>query len=247
MIDTCVKVENLSKRFLIFKRKETLLRVLKSLVSRDSLKEILWALRDISFEVKKGDKLALIGKNGSGKTTLLRILAGIYDKTSGCIRAECAPAALFKSWIGLNGILPVIDNIYLYGAMHGMSRDFLKDKVSAILELAELSHLQFSPLRQLSTGQMQRLTLSVFFQNTSDFLIFDESLAFVDQAFTQKCETYFQNLYSSDKTVIMASHDLSFLRKYCKTAIWLADGRVQMLGEAKKVTSEYENASRLKD
>lgn len=241
MNNICMKIESLSKRFLVLKRKETALRVLKALIKQETLRRELWVLRDISFEVEKGEKLAIIGKNGSGKTTLLRILTGIYNKTSGNLKIEGNLSALFKCWIGFNLDLSVVDNIYLFGAVHGMGRDVLDYKIHEILELAELYHLRFSPLKELSLGQQQRLALSVFFQNTSDFLIFDESLAFVDKDFLQKCDKYFQNLFSSDKkTVIMTSHNNSFLKKYCKVAIWLNEGRISMFGEARAVIGEYE-------
>lgn len=242
MSDFCVKVENLSKRFFVLKNRKTALRALKAMINREPLKRELWVLSNISFELKKGEKLALIGKNGIGKTTLLRILTGIYDKTSGDIVVEDAPQALFKFWIGLNWDLSVLNNIYLFGAMYGMDRNFLADKIGKILEMSGLYHLQFAPLKELSAGQMQRLALSVFFQNKSNFLIFDDSLTFVDQNFAQKCDEYFEQLYSSEKTVIITSHDNRFLRKYCRRAIWLDEGRICISGEACDVLAKYESS-----
>jgi ABC-type polysaccharide/polyol phosphate transport system ATPase subunit len=242
MNDFCVKAEKLSKLFLVFKSKKTTLKALKAMLSREALKKELWALYDVSFEIKKSEKLALVGKNGAGKTTLLRILTGIYDKTSGDIVVKDNPRALFRFWTGLNRDLSVIDNIYLFGAMYGMDRNFLKDKLDDILKMSELYHLQFVPLNKLSAGQAQRLSLSIFFQSKSNFFIFDESLAFVDQSFAQKCEAYFKELSSSDKTVIMTSHDNRLLRKYCNRAIWLDEGRISMFGEAKRVINEYEHS-----
>lgn len=247
MSDICVKAENLSKRFLVLKRKETALRTLKALIKHESFKRELWALRDVSFEIKKGEKLAIIGRNGSGKTTLLRILMGIYDKTSGYIKVEGSPRALFKFWIGLNRDLSVIDNVYLFGAVHEMRRAILEHAMHKILKMAELYHLRFSPLKELSMGQCQRLALSVFFQTSVDFLIFDEGLTFVDQGFVQNCEAYFQDLSSSEKTVIMTSQDASFLKRYCKTAIWLDEGHIRMAGRAKEVIGEYKRSFGVKD
>lgn len=244
MSDFCVKVEKLSKRFLVFKSKRTTFRALKAMINREALKKELWVLHDVSFEIKKGEKLALIGKNGTGKTTLLRILTGIYDKTSGDIVIKDNPRALFRFWTGLNRDLSVMDNIYLFGAVHGMGRNFLEDKMDDILKTSELYHLQFAPLKELSAGQAQRLALSIFFQSRSNFLIFDESLAFVDQSFAQKSEVYFKELASSDKTVIMTAHDNHFLRKHCRKAIWLDAGHIRMAGEAEDVITEYEKSFR---
>lgn len=242
MSDICVKVERLSKRFLVFKSQKTVLRTLRLLIKRESFKKELWVLRDLSFELKKGERVAIIGKNGSGKTTLLRILTGIYDKTFGYISVEEEPKSLFNSWIGFNGDLSVIDNVYLFGAIHGIERKILKQNMGNILKMAELYHLCFSPLKELSTGQQQRLAFSVFLQNTSDFFIFDESLAFVDQAFAQECDAYLQNLFSSDKTVIITSHNAAFLKRHCKTALWLDEGRIRKQGEIEEVIGEYERS-----
>lgn len=245
MSDICVMVENLSKRFFVLKSERTVLRVLRTLLRHEPFKRELWVLRNVSFKIKKGQKLAIIGKNGSGKTTLLRILTGIYDKTSGYVKVVGTPGALFKHKVGFNLDLSVADNIYLFGAMHNMRRGFLKKNMDKILETAELHHLKFCPLNELSMGQSQRLALSIFFQTTDALLIFDESLAFVDHGFVQKCESYFQGLSSSEKTVIMASHDTSFLRKYCKMALWLDGGRIRMLGDAGDVIDEYEESLRV--
>lgn len=242
MSDVSVEVKRLSKRFLVLKREKTALQVLKALIKYESFKKDFWVLRDISFNIKKGEKLAIIGKNGSGKTTLLRILTGIYNKTSGDVNIEGSPKALFRFWVGFNIDLSVIDNVYLFGAVHGMERNFLKYKMDEILKMAELNKLQFSPLKDLSAGEMQRLAISIFSQVESDFLIFDESLEFIDLGFAQKCESYFQNLSSSSKTVIMTSHNNPFLKRYCKTALWLDEGRIRMSGGVDEVIDEYERS-----
>lgn len=241
MRDICVKVDKLYKRFLIIKNRPTVLRTLKALIKSESLRKEFWVLNGISFEVKKGEKLAIIGKNGSGKTTLLRILTGIYEKTSGFLKVECQPRALFNFWIGFNSELSVIDNIHLFGAIHGIKRDILSSRTSNILEMSELGNLVFCPLKELSLGQQQRLALSVFFQTASDFLIFDESLAFVDQSFAQKCEDYFQKIFIPENTIIMTSNNSSFLRRHCKTALWLDEGRIRAHGEVGAVLAEYES------
>ena len=242
MSGICVKVESLSKRFWVLQTSDmALLGVVKAFIKRQPLKNELWVLKNVSFEIKKGEKIALIGKNGAGKTTLLRILAGILNVTSGYLEVQQSPRALFKYYIGLHGELSVIDNIYLFGAMHGIMRSSLRKKMDEILEFVELRHLQFCPLKELSVGQRQRLTIGVFFQAQSDFLILDESLAFVDQGFAQKCETYFKKLSDSQRTVIMTSHDTSFLKRYCETALWLDSGVIRMHDTIDRVLSAYEH------
>ncbi len=243
MNDICVKTENLSKYFSIFKNERTAFRTVSALIRREPLKIKLWALRDVSFEVRAGDKLAVIGGNGSGKTTLLRILTNIYDKTSGAIYISEGPKVIFKHAVGFSGDLNIINNIYLYGAIYQMDRNFLKDKIQLILEKAQIYDLRYSLLKELSQGQIQRLALSIFFLAEGDLQIFDEAFAFLDQAFMHKCDNYFRDLLRSDKTAIIASHDTSFLRKYCTTAIWLDKGRIRMQGGVNEVIDAYENCS----
>jgi len=242
MSGLCVKVKNLTKRFWVFRNEKTTFRVLKSLIRREPFKKEFWVLKDLSFEIAAGEKVAIVGKNGAGKTTLLRILAGIYDRTSGELAIHGHPRVMLKLHIGLKGDLPVIDNIYLFGAIHGMRREALRGRVDEILSTAELSHLRYLPVKELSVGQLQRLLLSVFFQLEEDFLVFDEVFASVDQDFAKKCDSYFNRLSSSSKTIIMISHDTSFLRKYCRTAIWLNEGIVRMKGPIDEVLSAYEKS-----
>jgi len=243
MNNICVEFNKLAKRFFVPTQKITAFRVFVSWVHRESLRREFLALQEITFSIAKGEKLAVIGKNGSGKTTLLRLLAGIYEKTSGEAVVYNQPNALFRWWIGFNGELSVIDNIYLFGAIYGMSRQNLKKYMGDILRLAELEDLRFASLRGLSTGQLQRLAFSIFIHVENDFLIFDESLAFVDQSFAQKCEAYFSRLCASEKTVIISSHDIDFLRKYCQKALWLEAGRIRMWGAAQQVLSAYDTDS----
>jgi len=240
MNEICVKAQGIFKRFYLLKKRSTLLNVLKAVLRRESLRSELWVLRDVSFSVGKGDKVAIIGKNGAGKTTLLRIISGIYDKTAGCLEVNERPLAIFKFLIGLNVHLLVVDNIYLLGSLYGIPKEVLRVKEDAILETAELKHLKFSVFKKLSTGQQQRLALSVFFQVKGDFFIFDESTSLVDLNFAHKCEAYFNRLFSPQTTVLMTSHDNSLLRKYCTKALWLQDGRVKIYGGIENVLKEYE-------
>lgn len=242
MNQTCLGVYHLSKRFLVLKSQKSLLRVLRAWASGGSLRREHWVLRDVTFEIEKGEKVALVGKNGSGKTTLLRILAGIFQQTSGALAVDQSPAALFSCSIGFLRDLPVVDNIYLFGAVHGIDRSTMAQKQEAILEMAEVDHLAYSPLKELSLGQVQRLALSIFSQAPNEFLIFDEVLANVDHGFMRKSESYFESLARSGRTLILTSHDSSFLRRYCERAIWLDGGRLRRSGPFEVVIDEYERS-----
>ena len=140
--------------------------------------------------------------------------------------------------------LTVVDNVYLFGAMYGLDRNFLKEKMDKILGVAELRRLAFCPLKELSSGQVVRFAFSVFSLVEGNFLMFDESLMSVDMGFAEKCKTYFRNLASSGKTIIMTSHNTNFLSDYCKTALWIDGGRIRMSGEVGNVISAYESSFR---
>jgi ABC-type polysaccharide/polyol phosphate transport system ATPase subunit len=242
MTEVVVRARALTKRFQVLRRQRTVLRVLRALADPSSLRKELLALDDVSFEVAAGEKLALVGRNGSGKTTLLRILAGIYERTSGELWMATEPRPLFSHSIGFAGELPLESNIFLYGAMHGMDRRYLRPRTDAILDLAGLQELRFALLKELSAGQRQRLALSVFFQAPSPFLVFDEALTNVDRGFLLHCERWFDSLAASNRTVVMTGHDSQWLRRHCRTALWLDGGRLRMHGPAPEVLDAYDRS-----
>ena len=196
-------------------------------------------MRDISFTIRRGEKVAVIGRNGSGKTTLLRLIAGIISPSSGSLTVASEPLALFKFWIGQNADLPVIDNIFLFGAVCGMKRRQTGPLVAKILDAADIRELGFAPLRDLSLGQRQRLALSIVFQAPADFLVFDETFVHVDQAFFRECNAFFIGMAQSSRTMVMTSHDHNFLEKYCQRALWLDKGHIRRDGPAAEVIAAY--------
>ncbi|HNX81373.1 MAG TPA: ATP-binding cassette domain-containing protein [Candidatus Omnitrophota bacterium] len=243
MNDSIIQASRVAKRFFVLKNKKTLFKTLKAFCQGKSLYEEFWVFRGLSFEITKGEKVALIGRNGAGKTTLLRLLSNIYDITEGELVVKKQPLVFLRLWVGLNGDLSVMDNIYLFGAVHGLERKFLDAKAEEILQIADLCHLRHVPFKELSLGQMQRLGMSVVFQTKNDFLIFDESVGNVDYEFMQKTDKYFAAIFSSEKTVIITSHEPSFLRRYCTRAIWIDKGGIRMDGAINAVLDEYEKAS----
>jgi ABC-2 type transport system ATP-binding protein len=239
MTPPLVKADHVAKCYQVLKRQRTTLRALKALLGREKLTMELWALRDLSFTITSGEKVAIIGRNGSGKTTLLRLLAGIIEPSSGRIEVVREPLALFKFWIGQNADLPVIDNIYLFAAVCGMKRGKTKPLVAKILDCAEIKNLGYAPLQDLSLGQRQRLALSIVFHVPADFLVFDETFVHVDQAFFRECEAFFVSLAGSSRTMVITSHDLEFLKKYCRRAIWLDKGSIRLDGPVAEVIEAY--------
>jgi|GEM_PF-817122 len=241
MSPVILKANNISKRFEIYLVRKTLFRLAKTVAQRLPLSHELWALHRISLEVRQGDKIAVIGRNGSGKTTLFRLLSGIYAPTEGTIEAACPVRPLFRYGMGMNPQMTVLDNIFLIGSFYGLSVPDIRNRMETILAFSELDKLAYVPVKNLSAGQIGRLTFSVFIQNQEDFLAFDESTAMADNPFQAKMGSYFSRLMADEtKTVLMASHNLNELRRYCKTAIWLESGQIARTGPVDEVASAYE-------
>ena len=242
MNDLAVRAEGLGKRFLVLRSQRTALRALSAFLSGESLKRELWVLRDFSIRIPRGAKLALIGRNGSGKTTFLRLLSGIWEPTCGRLAVSSRPRPMFSAEVGFTRELSVIENAFLFGAVHGIGRRDLAPKLGDLLAKIGLEDLAHVPLKDLSTGQVQRLALSIFAESDADLVIFDEVLRNVDLGFLREADRYFRSLASSSRTVIMTSHDTEFLRAYCTTAVWLDGGRVRLSGDFESVVAEYERS-----
>jgi ABC-type polysaccharide/polyol phosphate transport system ATPase subunit len=234
-----IQADRISKLYRVLKRQRSTLRAIKALWGPEKLTDELWALRDASFTIQRGEKVAVIGRNGSGKTTLLRLLAGIIHPSGGSLEVAAEPLALFKFWIGQNADLPVIDNIFLFGAVCGMKRRQMEPLVAKILDAADIRNLGYAPLVDLSLGQRQRLALSIVFLAPADFLVFDETFVHVDQAFFRECSAFFVSLANSPRTMVIASHDNDFLKQHCQRALWLEKGRIRLDGPAAEVIEAY--------
>jgi ABC-type polysaccharide/polyol phosphate transport system ATPase subunit len=172
------------------------------------------------------------------------LLTGIYLPTAGTLEVSGTAVALFNAGIGFIKDLSVLDNIFLCGAIYGMPRHALRGRIDAILATAGVPHLAHAPFKDLSSGQAQRLGLSIFFQSEHPLMVFDEALTNVDRVFAAHADHYFQALAASPKTVLMTSHDGALLVRHCRRAIWLEDGLVRADGGAADVVAAYEAACR---
>jgi ABC-2 type transport system ATP-binding protein/lipopolysaccharide transport system ATP-binding protein len=240
--ETCVRVERVGKRFQIPRTQRTTLRAVRAMMRGEPLRRELWVLEDVSFEITTGTCTALIGRNGSGKTTLLRLLSGIIEPTTGVLEVRHAPRPLFSTSVGFVKELSVADNVYLFGAVHGMRRAQLAPRHGQIVRRAGIEHLTHAPLKDLSMGQVQRLALSIFAETQDRFLVFDEVLGNVDRGWARRADRFFRGLVESGRTVVMTSHDAEFLRAYCPRAIWIDAGRVRRDGPFAEVMREYESS-----
>jgi ABC-type polysaccharide/polyol phosphate transport system ATPase subunit len=238
---TAVSVKNIWKQFILYHQlKGTLRETLLRLGSvRDLGKEKFWALKDISFEVAQGETLGIIGENGSGKTTLLRIILGITPPTKGTAKINGQLSALLELAAGFHPDLTGKENIYLNGAILGLSRGEISQKLQAIIAFAELENFIDVPIKHYSAGMYLRLGFSVAININPDVLLIDEVLAVGDQSFAQKCLNKIAEFKKNNKTIILVSHDLHTVERICDRVIHLHKGEIKESGNAKYIVQKH--------
>ncbi len=201
--------------------------------------ESFWALRGVSFQVRSGESLALIGANGSGKSTVLKLISRIITPTSGTINVQGRVAALLELGAGFHPDLTGRENIALNGSILGLSRAFIRRQIDEIIAFSELEQFIDMPVRNYSSGMAMRLGFSVATAFQPEVLLIDEVLAVGDQAFQDRCLRRINEIQESGATVIMVSHDLGTVQKLCTRAIWLDAGVVRADGPTDVVASRY--------
>src|SRR4051794_36764744 len=201
--------------------------------------EILWALKDVGFTINESEVVGLIGRNGAGKSTLLKILSRITEPTEGRIDLYGKASSLLEVGIGFHPELSGRENIYLNGAILGMSRQEIRGKFDEIVEFAEIARFLETPVKRYSSGMYVRLAFAVAAHLEPDILIVDEVLAVGDAAFQRKCLGKMRDMRSQGRTVILVSHTMPTISSLCQKVIWLDAGRVKMIGETAKVVSAY--------
>ncbi len=216
--------------------KRTIFSILEGKYRKPSKKLVL---NQVDFVVNSGERVGIIGANGSGKSTLLKVICGILEPTSGQVRIRGEIAPLIELGAGFDPDLSVKDNIVLYGVMLGFSRSEMKRKISEILEFAELEDYLLSPVKALSSGMMARLGFSIATDIQSDILILDEVLSVGDERFKNKCRVRMEQLWGEDVTILLVSHDLSFIEKSCERAIWLDKGQIKFTGTSSDTIDYY--------
>lgn len=198
-----------------------------------------WALRDVSFSVKRGESVGLIGTNGAGKSTTLKLISRIIQPSSGTVAVNGRVTALLELGAGFHPDLSGRDNIYLNGAVMGLSRRDVDNKIDQIIDFAEINEFIDVPVKDYSSGMYARLGFSVAIHLDPDILLVDEVLSVGDQAFQQKCNERMQELRHSGITVLFVSHSLETIANTCSQAVWLDRGQVRMAGDIHKVTDAY--------
>ena len=236
-----IRLEGLSKEFqLVHDRPKSVKQaVVSRLTFRPIQREEFWALRDITLDVHRGESVALIGENGSGKSTLLAIVARILEPTSGILDVHGRISVLLEVGAGFHPDLTGIENIYLSGAILGLSRAEMETRLADIVSFAELEHFVDVPVRTYSVGMYLRLGFSVATHVDPDILLVDEAIAVGDEHFQAKCYRKLEEMSRENRTLVFVSHDLDEVRRLCPRAIWLNDGRIASDGPTEDVISQY--------
>lgn len=207
----------------------------------------LWALRDVSFSVAKGEAFGIIGANGSGKSTLLQIITGILRPTSGHVEVNGRLAALLELGSGFSPEFSGSDNVYLNGALLGLSREEIGARFEVIERFADIGEFIHQPIRTYSTGMVLRLAFAVAAHVDPEILIVDEALAVGDIAFRQRCMRRIHELRAQGATILFVSHETGDVKALCERCLWLANGAMQAIGEADEVVAKYLSASLRKE
>ncbi|MBR6532339.1 ABC transporter ATP-binding protein [Candidatus Saccharibacteria bacterium] len=197
-------------------------------------------LKNLNFQIKKGEFVGIVGRNGSGKSTLLKTLAGIYYPEKGEITIDGTLVPFIELGVGFNPELTGRENVYLNGALLGFSNAEMDEMYDDIWEFAELKEFQNQKLKNYSSGMQVRLAFSIAIRAKGDILLLDEVLAVGDAAFQQKCNDYFNSLHGN-QTVILVTHSMDNVRKFCDRGILIENGKITLDGDAKVVAKAYEN------
>ena len=213
-----------------------------SKLKRQLKHEMFWALKDVSFDVDRGDVVGIIGRNGAGKSTILKLISGLFKPTEGTIDTKGRIVPMLELGSGFDPELTGRENIFLNGAILGYPEDFLKERYDEILEFSELQEFIDRPIKTYSSGMMMRLAFSVATIVKPEILIVDEILAVGDDAFQKKSHAKMMELMHGGATVLYVSHNLAQIRDLCNKAVWLDHGQVKMVGETDVVCDAYRDS-----
>lgn len=258
MSSSIIKIKNLSKQYRIGERegyktiRDTIAKLVKEPITRKKASqsqnnavsqnsEMIWALNDVSFDVKRGEIIGVIGRNGAGKSTLLKILSKITVPTLGRVEIIGRVGSLLEIGTGFHPELTGHENIYLYGAILGMDRWEVTRKFDEIVNFAEIEKFIETPVKRYSSGMYMRLAFAVAAHLETEILLVDEVLAVGDIAFQKKCIGKMEDVSSNGRTVLFVSHNMGAIRNLCQKAIWIESGKIGCIGKVDNVISQYEN------
>ena len=202
-------------------------------------KEEFWALRDISFSVKKGEVVGLIGSNGAGKSTLLKVVSGVMKPTKGKVTVNGVISPMIELGAGFDSELTARENIFLNGAILGYSKEFLESKFEEIVEFSELRDFLDVPVKNFSSGMTAKLAFSIATIVNPEILIVDEILSVGDIKFQEKSKNKMLEMIKGGTTVLYVSHSLDSIKQLCDRVIWLEHGKIVKMGDTKEICKEY--------
>jgi ABC-2 type transport system ATP-binding protein/lipopolysaccharide transport system ATP-binding protein len=239
-----IEVENVSRIYQKYSARHRFQTFKSALVKGDLFKalkadELVTALEEINLRVEKGQTFGVIGENGSGKSTLLKLVAGIAKPTQGKVRTAGKVSALIELGAGFHPEITGRENVYINGIMLGLSKKEISAKFDEIVAFAELEDFIDAPVKTYSSGMYMRLGFAIAINVNPDILLIDEVLAVGDASFVPKCLDRIDDFRRREKTILFVSHDLATVGKICDRVAWLKDGRIQAIGEAKRVIDAY--------
>lgn len=240
MDEKIIEVNNVSMMFNKSKEridnvKEYFIRFIK----RQIMIEEFWALKNVSFDVKKGEFLGIVGLNGSGKSTLLKLISGVMKPTNGNINVKGTIAPLIELGAGFDMNLSARENVFLNGAVLGFSRKEMQKKFEWIIDFAELWDFVDSPIKNYSSGMIARLGFSIATASNPDILIVDEILGVGDFKFQQKCHRRMNEIIESGTTVLFVSHSINQIKELCSRVVWLNNGELIDIGDTQRICEKY--------
>lgn len=238
-----INVDHVSMRFNLAQEKtETLKEYAVKLLRGQLMFNEFYALKDVSFQVERGESVALIGRNGSGKSTMLKVIAGVMYPSQGSVRVNGEIAPMIELGAGFDLELTARENIFLNGAVLGHDRAYMQEHFESIIDFAELKDFVDVPVKNYSSGMLARLGFAVATEVKADLLVVDEVLAVGDFMFQQKCQKRLADMLAGDTTLLFVSHNSQQVQELCRRAIWLDHGVVRGDGPSTEVCAAYESA-----
>ena len=239
--EPAIEICHLKKSFIIPKYNNNSLKQIIVNGWKRNEKQVHKVLDDISFTINKGDFFGIVGRNGSGKSTLLKTICGVYSPDEGEIKLHGNLTPFIELGVGFNPELSGRDNVYLNGALLGFSRQQMNQMYDEIVEFAELEEFMDLKLKNYSSGMQVRLAFSIAIKAKNDILIFDEVLAVGDEAFQRKCIEVFEEYRANGQTIVLVTHDMGTVKKFCNKAVLIKDGKIDTIGDPLRVAAKYSN------
>jgi ABC-2 type transport system ATP-binding protein len=243
--NTVIKVDHVGRKFNLSEVKvDNLKEYVIKLIKKELRYQEFWALKDVSFELNKGERLGILGFNGAGKSTLLKVIAGVLKATEGTVSVKGKIVPLLELGAGFDSQYTGAENIFLYGAILGYSKDFIKEKYDEIVEFSELGDFINVPVKNYSSGMKARLGFSIATVVEPEILILDEVLSVGDAKFKKKSEKRIKAMFESGVTVLFVSHSLEQVKRLCDRAIILEHGKIIANGSVEEVSEIYEEMTK---